>query len=135
MRESSDLISIRRRAEAAVLDMPDGALKLQAFEVILRELLADNRAGLSATEVARPTSAPTPKAPASVRDRILVLRAEGFFVSERGLGEIRDELRVRGWPYQLTSLSGPLQSLVQRRELRRAKVSNGKLKSYKYVQP
>jgi hypothetical protein len=115
--------------------MPDGALKLQAFEVILRELLADNRAGLSATEVARPTSAPTPKAPASVRDRILVLRAEGFFVSERGLGEIRDELRVRGWPYQLTSLSGPLQSLVQRRELRRAKVSNGKLKSYKYVQP
>ena len=73
--------------------------------------------------------------PSSTPARVLSLREEGFFDQQRSLGAIRDELQIHGWIYQLTALSGTVQTLVQKRELRRTLVSNGKKKVYCYVKP
>ena len=44
-----------------------------------------------------------------------------FFVKPKGMGEIQDRLADLGHHYPLTSLSGPLQSHVRARKLRRFK--------------
>jgi hypothetical protein len=72
------------------------------------------------------------KPPKSCSERIVSLREEGFFKGPRTLGQIRSELQMRGWTYPITSLSGPMQKLVQKRELRRMPGQNG---SYTYVAP
>lgn len=138
--ELQKLKELRRRAEQATSDMPDGELKLKAFEVILNGLLrgiedgsGDGRAPeavvrsqkrLPTTRVAATTS----------RDRILMLKAENFFAKLRTIGEVREQLAARGWHYPLSSLSGPLQRLASD-ELRRQKVSEGGAKVWKYSNP
>ncbi len=49
------------------------------------------------------------------------LIATKFFVKPKGMGEIQDRLADLGHHYPLTSLSGPLQSHVRARQLRRFK--------------
>jgi hypothetical protein len=135
------LVELRKEAEQSVSDMKDGPLKVKAFETILEHLLA-----LNADEVA-PQTAAKPKAqqksqttttnnPETAPDRILSLKEAGFFKSQRSIAEIRQELRRNGWNYEVTSLSGPLQSLVSKRALRRENVEgeNGK-KAWKYSNP
>jgi hypothetical protein len=68
----------------------------------------------------------------SCSSRILALREDGFFAAQRTISEIRSELATRGWHYPLTTLSGVLQTLVQRRHLRREKVKDGKKKVWRY---
>ena len=97
--------------------MPDGDLKVKAFEVILSHLLPGG--GVA------PARANAPAAPAeakarkeglkskSVSSRILVLEDEGFFRNQRTLPEVQEELRSHGWHYAQSNLSGPLQGLVQ----------------------
>ena len=53
-----------------------------------------------------------------------------FFVKPKGMGDIQDRLADLGHHYPLTSLSGPLQSHVRARKLRRFK-QDGK---YVYAQ-
>jgi len=45
--------------------------------------------------------------------RILAIRSEGFFKTQRSLGEVRESLGSRGWHYPLTTLSGVMQALGQ----------------------
>lgn len=143
--QDKTLVDARRKAEKAVGDMPDGELKLKAFEVILGRLLSDAPTGLAKRGPAgrsrvgrvgesrnRPGLSPMRS---SAAGRIVALRDEGFFAEERSISEIRDGLRGQGWVYPLTSLSGPLQDLVRKRELRRAQVPRGKKKVFKYVIP
>jgi hypothetical protein len=117
--------------------MPEGELKVKAFEVILNNLLRsgedETAVGPAAPAVISPRKGmPTARAAAaSTRDRILVLKAEGFFSKSRTIGEVRDQLATRGWLYPLSSLSGPLQLLASD-ELRRQKVSDGGKKVWKY---
>jgi hypothetical protein len=139
--ELKKLMELRRRAEQATSDMPDGELKLKAFEVILSSLLRGNEHETGESPNSAPTVAPEKKqatsraaAPTSTRERILVLKAENFFAKLRTIGEVREQLATRGWHYPLTSLSGPLQQLV-RHELRRQRVSDGSTKAWKYSNP
>jgi hypothetical protein len=57
---------------------------------------------------------------------ILDLKAEGFFATERAIGEVQRELRVRGHIYALTSLSPALIRLVRHRDLGRVKGPKGR---------
>ncbi len=132
-----ELVKIRKQAEKAVAEMPDGELKVKAFEVIFNHLLAGKKATVSPAVPDDSPAQPPLKAAASSRTasgRILVLRDEEFFKSPRSIGEIREELQVHGWHYPLTSLSGTLMDLVQKRELRRQRVKEGKKKKvWKYT--
>jgi len=131
-----ELVKIRKQAEKAVAEMPDGELKVKAFEVIFNHLLAGKQAAGSPAAPDKSPAQPPLKATASSRTasgRILVLRDEEFFKSPRSIGETREELQVHGWHYPLTSLSGTLMDLVQKRELRRQRVKEGKKKVWKYT--
>src|SRR6266446_6426762 len=132
------LIELRKQAEDAVQTMPDGDMKVKAFEVILAHLLSGGESVTSQTEVRgspqpgeegkrRAGRAPSPTA----SGRILVLRDEGYFKSQRTIGEVREELSAHGWHYPVTSLSGPLQSLVRQQDLRRVRVNHGTKKIWK----
>lgn len=140
------LTDARKKAEAAVADMPDPDLKRTAFQVILKHLL-DQSAASGGTGASGPRHIAAARGqasdarrgpvsrPGSTSDRILALLAEGFFDSGRGIGEIRDELQVHGWMYGLTAISGPLMKLVRRRQLRRVQSGNGRRKAYRYFKP
>jgi hypothetical protein len=133
-----DLVELRKQAERAVQDMRDGDLKLKAFETILAHLLAGGVARADAPTERKSTPVRKPQAtggkpPKSATDRILTIKAERFFASQRSIAEIRQELKKNGWHYPVTSLSGPLQTLVSNRTLRREKVKDGKgRKGWKY---
>jgi hypothetical protein len=137
------LIEARKKAENAVSDMADPALKLKAFEVILGKLLngTEPSSRISEPQKRKKRRSQDSQSVAakhdgnSKRGRVLKLRDDGFFSDQRTIGELRDELRTRGWIYELTSLSGPLQQLVQQGQLRRALVTEGTKKIYKYVNP
>lgn len=139
--DAKKIIDLRKQAERAVAEMPDGELKVKAFEVILNHLLEGT--GPSTTEQAqhrtpstRQAKSPRQASPAqSAAGRILVLRDEGFFKNQKTIAEVREELKAHGWHYPLTALSGRLQALVQKRNLRRERATQGKKKVWKYSNP
>ncbi|MFZ0737908.1 MAG: hypothetical protein WBL70_17800 [Candidatus Acidiferrales bacterium] len=132
------LILARKKAERSVADMADGELKTKAFEVILQKLLLSgpfhsaDPVPASLPPVPGDKARAAAKTPISLRDRLLAIRADGFFAKHRTLGEVRAELAARGWHYPLTSLSGAMQALVRSLELRREQVSAGLKKSWRY---
>jgi hypothetical protein len=142
-----ELESARKTAERAVEGMSDGPLKIKAFEVILERILPEplsmgtaglesaSSTGKSIRKIKEPAAAVPSRVPRTCTERVLSLRGEGFFDQPRGLSDIRDGLGDRGWVYPLTSLSGTVQGLVQKRALRRTLVREGKKKSYRYVNP
>ena len=119
------LVELRKQAEQAVHGMPDGALKVKAFETILAHLLSGSAAHTAETgngngkTRSKKSEAATKEPPRSLAERILSLKAEGFFGSQKSIAEIRQELKKNGWHYPVTSMSGTLQSLVQKKHLRR----------------
>lgn len=141
--DARKIIELRKQAERAVAEMPDGDLKVKAFEVILGHLLSGTGPSAPKTEGAqasarrsRPAGATREASPArSISGRILVLRDEGFFKNQKTIGEVREELRAHGWHYPLTTLSGRLQGLVQQRKLRRERATQGNKKLWKYSNP
>ncbi|MGD1158316.1 MAG: hypothetical protein ABSA41_21190 [Terriglobia bacterium] len=140
MTASDRLKEIRKKAQEAIDDMPEGELRTKAFEVILQHLLASESSHKS-IEIA-PAPAPAHfegkqarKQPGSTKSRILLLKDEGFFAVPRSISEIKSELQAHGWILAMTSLSGPLQQLVQSRELRRIRGQGARQKVWKYVNP
>jgi hypothetical protein len=142
---SKELIEIRKQAEAAVDDMPEGELKTKAFETILTHLLS-NVDGAKKKDTGPAAAKVTPrikekghsvgKVPTSAEGRIVFLKGENFFGTQRSIAEIRQELKKSGWHYATTALSGRLQSLVQKRLLRREKVADNKQRAgWKYSNP
>ncbi len=131
------LKEIRQKALSAVADMEDGELKVKAFEIFLQHLLALETPS-QVSEISVPIKSTSDKdkkesakRPGSTKSRILLLKDEGFFAVPRSLAEIRQELQAHGWILPITTLSGPLQGLVQDRELRRIKQE----KKWTYVNP
>ncbi|MGC2224569.1 MAG: hypothetical protein WA624_20555 [Methylocella sp.] len=55
-------------------------------------------------------------------DLVVGLKDEGFFEKPKGLGEIGKALEEKGYLYPVTTLSGVVLSLVQKRALRRKKI-------------
>lgn len=52
-------------------------------------------------------------------DLVLALKEDGFFNKPRGLGEVSAALEEKGFMYPVTTLSGTVLSLVQRKFLSR----------------
>jgi hypothetical protein len=55
-------------------------------------------------------------------DLVIDLKENGFFDKPKGLGEISKALEEKGFLYPLTTLSGVVLGLVQKRQLRRKKL-------------
>jgi fatty acid-binding protein DegV len=138
--DAKKLIELRKEAEKAVADMPDGDLKVKAFEVLLIHLVSNVDSSVSAAPVAGKASDVVAKkaddAPASsVAGRLLVLRAESFFKVPKALAEIREELKAHAWHYSNATIATSLIKLVQKGKLRRIRVQVGKIKGWKYSNP
>jgi hypothetical protein len=137
--DTKKLVAIRKEAEKAIAEMPDGDLKVKAFEVILGHLLGAGggtaRQPAADEQEADVRPARKGKAAKSATARILVLREEGFFNNQRSMGEVSAELAAHGWHYPLTALSGNLQGLTQRREIRRVRAKKGNKIVWLYSEP
>ena len=129
------LIQARKRAERAVEGMNEGPLKIAAFQAILTKLLGDSGPSEQSGRTSAKAQSGTGKHPDTLTGRVLAIKSEGFFKTQRSLGEVREALGSRGWHYPLTTLSGVMQGLVQQRLLRRERVSAGKKKVWKYSNP
>jgi hypothetical protein len=138
------LLDARRRAEEAVRDMREGPLKIAAFQTILNNLLTRPDASIAPASIKRPKAEvrgalldrpATGRVGASLPARILTLKDEDYFKEQRTLPQVREALGARGWHYAITALSGAMQGLVRKRELRREKVSSGGKKIWKYSNP
>jgi hypothetical protein len=123
------LVTARKKAERAVEGMPDGPLKIAAFQTILAKLLTEPEESVPAKVINKGA------APETLPGRILALRSEGLFKVQRSLSEIREALGSRGWHYPLTTLSGATQALVRQRQLRRERVGVGNKQVWKYSNP
>ncbi len=128
-----------KRAEAAVKSVTDPELRRVAFEKILDDLLAGQPAkdkpgpkGAKAKpgKAATPTKNTKKKGPQAYVEELV---DEGFFRKQKTIAQVKAELENRGHHIPLTSLSGPLQKLCQRRVLRRQKTkASGKKQTYSY---
>lgn len=58
---------------------------------------------------------------ANATDLVLALKEEGFFNKPKGLGEVAAALEEKGYIYPVTTLSGTVLGLVQRKFLGRKK--------------
>ena len=129
-----NLLAARKKAEQAVSDMPEGPLKIKAFEVILSSLLSP-KSSSPENELPAPREAITGEAPSSFAGRIGRLSAEGFFAEPRSLAEVQSALAERGWHYPQENLSTPLVRLVRQRQLRRLQLAEGNKRVWKYSRP
>ena len=127
------------QAERAVKSVANAELRRVAFEKILDDLLKGPHG--SPQQVEGRIQAPKrshiqarPKAKRRgphqyIEDMIL----DGFFKSPKTIAEVKAELENQGHHIAITSLSGPLQKLCQRRLLRRQRAKlEGKRQGFTY---
>jgi hypothetical protein len=137
-----DYAQLVAKAEAAVASVKDPELKRVAFQKILDDLLGARHDGeptvratkvqptRSATKAAGAKKAATRRGPQGYVDEMV---QEGFFRKPKTIAQVKAELENRGHHIALTSLSGPLQKLCQRRMLRRQKTNSpGGKQTYAY---
>lgn len=133
----ADYPELVAQAEKAVAGVKDPELRRIAFQKILDDLLGSagspvQRRGVAANK--RPTMGEKPKRAARGGPQAYVeeLTKEGFFKKPKTIANVKAELENRGHHIPLTSLSGPLQKLCQRRTLRRQPVKSGKKQTFAY---
>jgi hypothetical protein len=134
------------QAEQAVAAVKDAELRRVAFERVLDDLLSGKR-GQTAEESktvkgpAKRTGGLAPKTghPGRAVKRsgpqayVEELASDGFFKKQKTISEVKTELGNRGHHIALTSLSGPLQKLCQKKTLRRQKIDgSGGKKTFGY---
>jgi hypothetical protein len=117
------------QAESAVADVKDAELRRVAFEKVLDDLLTPGAKGhthhASGKSDDPEKHVPTIKArskrggPQANLDELV---ADGFFAKPKTISEVKAELENRGHHIPLTSLSGPLQKLCQKKALRRQRI-------------
>lgn len=71
----------------------------------------------------------TPKGQ-SCADRMLVLKADGFFKEHRSLADIVGGLKAKGWTHKANQVSAAGESLFKRSLVQRTKEGNGPWKFY-----
>ena len=132
----SDLV---KQAESAVASIKDPDLRRAGFERILDDLISNASGGNSGTKHTASSKRGRVKPKGSSkqhgpRAHILEMKADGFFAKPKTISEVKVELGNRGHHIAITSLSGPLQSLCQAKELRRQKLDGqtGKKKTFGY---
>ena len=126
----SDLVT---QAEQAVSAVKDPELRRVAFEKILDDLLlrasdtsgskavsgASQKVGSHASKQSKPQ--PQKSKPSGPQAHIEEMIADAFFAKPKPIAEVKAELQNRGHHIPVTSLSGPLQRLCQKKILRRQK--------------
>ena len=131
------------QAEAAVSKVKDGELRRVAFEKILDDLLSAEHKSPNSVDTKRKANAPekkktgprrsTTKRRGGPQTYVGELATEGFFKKPKTLSQVKAELENRGHHIPLTSLSGPLQKLCQRRTLRRNRTNgDGRKQTFAY---
>jgi hypothetical protein len=125
-----------KQAENAVASVKDAELRRVAFERVLNDLLDSGKeAGVEARtrvasgpkrKAAPPTKAKRRSGPQAYVEEMV---DDGFFKKPKPIAAVKAELENRGHHIPLTSLSGPMQKLCQKRTLRRQK-ADGKTFSY-----
>lgn len=110
-------------AEKLVSSVQDLELRKIAFAKVLDTILGDPAprstsapTNPQSAEVQVDTSTPKRSGPQSYIEELVV---EQFFASPKSISDVKDELADRGHHIALTSLSGPMQKLCQRKKLRR----------------
>lgn len=138
----ADYSALVAEAENAVAGVKDPELRRIAFQKVLDNLLGSSTS--SAVQHAKnQKKRPVRKRPAGgTKSKRVATRGpqayvkelveEGFFKDQRTIANVKAELANRGHHIPLTSLSGPLQKLVQRKSLRRQRVKSGKGQTFAY---
>ena len=123
------------QAERAVSNVKDAELRRVAFEWVLNDLLGagDREHKSTPCKTARTSSNASRKqatkkqgGPQSYVEEMV---GDGFFKKPKTISEVKAELENRGHHIPVTSLSGPMQKLCQKKVLRRQK-PDGKTFSY-----
>lgn len=138
MAARADYPELVAQAEKAVAGVKDPELRRIAFQKILDDLLGGEATPATRRAVAskkRHLAGDKPKRGAKGGPQTYVedLVEEGFFKKPKTIANVKAELENRGHHIPLTSLSGPLQKLCQRRALRRQRVkTSGKKQTFAY---
>ena len=130
------------KAELAVKAVKDPELRRIAFQKILEDLLSVPAASVAAMPQVKVHRRPRGSAAVAGEKRVVrgtrayieELVGEDFFKKPKTIAQVKAELENRGHHIPLTSLSGPLQKLCQRRQLRRQKAAGtaDQKKTYAY---
>lgn len=138
MTTRADYPELVAQAEKAVAGVKDPELKRIAFQKILDDLLggatpAMTRQNASAKRRTAARERPSRTAKGGPQAYIDELVSEDFFKKPKTITQVKAELENRGHHIPLTSLSGPLQKLCQRKTLRRQRVkTSGKKQTFAY---
>lgn len=143
MKQKDELVEIRKKAEKAVADMPEGDLKLKAFEVAFRHLLESRTRGTEeqpSTQRRRTgrRTRPRPEEPdlrGELPKRIFDLRNDDFFAEPRTARAVQRELKTRGFHYSQAAVQMALLRLTRRRLLRRVPLQEEGERGFGYVAP
>jgi hypothetical protein len=123
------------QAESAVANVKDAELRRVAFERVLNDLLSaedevpreKHRATARAAKQAPKDS--SGKKRSGPQGYVEEMVEDGFFKKPKTIAEVKAELENRGHHIPVTSLSGPMQKLCQKKVLRRQK-PDGKTFAY-----
>ena len=137
MSSHDDYSKLVAQAESAVKSVKDPELRRVAFEKVLDNLLtaesgpARKSGRISQRAASRPKAASSTGGRKSSRGPMAYIEemiSDNFFKKPKTIAEVKAELENRGHHIALTSLSGPLQKLTQKRVLRRErkKISGNK---------
>ena len=138
MATHADYPELVAQAEKAVAGVKDAELKRIAFQKVLDDLLAGatpSTTPQAAASKKRPVESGKTKRAAKGGPQAYVeeLVADGFFKKPETIAHVKAELENRGHHIPLTSLSGPLQKLCQRKKLRRQRIkTSGKKQTFAY---
>lgn len=130
---------LAEEAEQSVAGVKDPELRRIAYQKILEDLLGSQRPPEPSPSNPRRAAKGAAKASKPAKKRIGTqaylgeLVDENFFKKPKTIANVKAELENRGHHIPLTSLSGPLQRLCQRRVLRRSRAQGAKNKQqYSY---
>lgn len=136
MADNPDYTEMVAQAEKAVASVKDPELKRVAFQKVLEVLLSSHTGDAGKSSKKLPRRAKTrPRANtgrSGPRSYLQEMIEEGFFKKPKTITQVKAELENRGHHIPLTSLSGPLQGMCQRRHLRRQRVTTGNKQTFAY---
>ncbi len=122
-------------------DLPED-YRRAAFEIILAHSLSSpaSQAGQYAPVRGKLQPSQIPSEPPRTKkrllpDRIMELVPDGFFKEPKSVGEIKAELKNRGYAYSDATIGMALLSLTRRRDLRRLLEKKGDRTQYLYTNP